>query len=303
MSLKSKIVIAGGSGFFGKHLIKYYKTSKQVVVLTRGKSEFKNEVEYVNWDGKTLGDWKDVVNNAEVLINLSGKSINCRFTDVNKKRLLSSRIDSTKILAEAISEVNIPPNIWLNASSGAMYEDGSEPSVEADFTLDNSFLSKMSLAWENVFFEMDLPKTRRVALRISLLLGSDDGVLPLLKKITKLGMGGRAGSGNQNISWIHIDDAVKAVDFIIKNGGIKECVNFSTTGVISNTNFMRKLRENLNIPFGFPAPGFAIRISTFFLRKEPSLILNSVNFIPQKLLENGFQFKFTNIDEALNDLK
>jgi len=303
VSLKSKIVIAGGSGFFGKHLIKYYKTSKQVVVLTRGKSEFKNEVEYVNWDGKTLGDWKDVVNNAEVLINLSGKSINCRFTDVNKKRLLSSRIDSTKILEEAISEVNIPPKIWLNASSGAMYEGGSEPSVEADFTLDNSFLSKMSLAWENVFFEMDLPKTRRVALRISLLLGSDDGVLPLLKKITKLGMGGRAGSGNQNISWIHIDDAVKAVDFIIKNGGIKECVNFSTTGVISNTNFMRKLRENLNIPFGFPAPGFAIRISTFFLRKEPSLILNSVNFIPQKLLENGFQFKFTNIDEALNDLK
>jgi uncharacterized protein (TIGR01777 family) len=303
MDLKPKIVIAGGSGFFGKHLIEFYKNSKQVIVLTRSHSENRDGIEYVNWNGKTLGDWSKKLDGIETLINLSGKSIDCRFTKKNKEELLNSRITTTKVLAKAISTLKTPPKVWLNASSGAMYEVKNVPNIESNVNFNTTFLSEMSLTWESAFFQLDLPKTRRVTLRISLILGSDGGIFPVLKNITKLGMGGKAGSGKQKVSWIHADDAVNAVDFIIKNGSIKGFVNFSTTGIISNAILMKAFRERFNVPIGIPTPEFMLRISTFFLRKEPDLILNSVNFIPKNLIDNGFQFKFADIDDALADLK
>jgi hypothetical protein len=302
MMKKPKIVIAGGSGFFGAYLVNYYKQTKNVIVLTRGASEIKEGVEYVSWDGKSVSGWKECLNEAEALINLSGKSINCRFTDENKKLLIASRTLSTKVLAEANSSLENPPKIWLNASAGAMYQPQTQPNTENETEFSIGFLSKMALAWEEAFYKEELPKTKRAAIRISLILGKDGGVFPVLKKITSLYLGGSAGSGKQMMSWIHIEDAARAIDFIIEKN-IEGPVNFSSNSPVSNKVFMKSLRKVLGVSLGIPAPAFGIKFFSRFIGAEPSLLLDSVNFIPEKLIEEGFKFKFTDINNALEDLK
>jgi uncharacterized protein (TIGR01777 family) len=301
MMTKPKIVIAGGSGFFGNHLVEYFKNTYQVIVLTRGKSFSENSVKYEHWNAETKGDWVEVLNGAQVLINLTGKSINCRFTAENKKNLLSSRINATNVLAAAIESIENPPKIWFNASAGAMYKVKDKPNTEEEKEYDDSFLAKMALAWEKAFFEKNLPQTKRVAMRISLILGTDGGVFPVWKKITNLLMGGKAGNGRQKVAWIHVEDAISAVDFIIKNN-LEGVFNFSTNQPLSNKELMKTLRSQMNIPFGLPAPEFSIRLGSMFLQTEPSLLLDSVNFIPKKLNEKGFQFKYNQISLALNNL-
>lgn len=295
------MVIAGGSGFFGNHLIDYFKKTYQVIVLTRGLTGFKDDVKYVNWDAKTIEDWTDKLNEAEVLINLTGKSINCRFTDENKKELLSSRIDSTNVLAKAIQKLEHPPKMWLNASAGAMYRVENVPNTEEDKDYKDDFLAQMAIEWEKTFFEKELPKTKRVSMRISLILGKDGGVFPVWKKITKLFLGGKVGDGKQMISWIQIEDAVKAVQFIIENE-MEGIVNFSTNHPVSNKDLMKALRKEMNIPFGFPAPELGVKLGGIFLNTEPSLLLDSVNFIPKKLLDNNFTFNYPTITEAFKKL-
>lgn len=301
MESKGKMIIAGGSGFFGNHLVEYFKSNYQVIVLTRGKSYAEGSVKFEHWDAETKGDWVNALNGAEVLINLTGKSINCRFTAENKKTLLSSRINSTNVLAEAIESLENPPKIWFNASAGAMYKVKSEPNTEEEKEYNDGFLSEMALAWEKAFFAKDLPHTKRVAMRISLILGDDGGVFPVWKKITSLFMGGKAGNGKQKIAWIHVDDALRAVNFIIKNN-LEGVFNFSTNQPVSNKELMRILRSQMNIPFGLPAPEFGIKLGSIFLQTEPSLLLDSVNFIPEKLNENGFHFKYDQLSLAINNL-
>jgi len=177
-----------------------------------------------------------------------------------------------------------------------------KPNTENEIVFSNRFLSKMALAWEEAFYKDELPKTRRASMRISLILGKDGGVFPVLRRITSLYMGGAAGSGKQMMSWIHIEDATKAIEFIIENN-IEGPVNFSSNNPVSNKTFMKTLRGVLGISLGIPAPAFGIKFFSRFIGTEPSLLLDSVNFIPEKLNENGFKFKFTDIDEALRDLK
>lgn len=302
MILRPKIIIAGGSGFFGSYLVNYYKQTKNVIVLTRGVSETNEGVEYVNWDGKSVGKWVECLNDAEALINLSGKSINCRFTEENKKALITSRTASTKVLVEAISSLEKPPKIWLNASAGAMYQTKEQPNTEGETKFSTGFLSKMALAWEEAFYKEELLKTKRASIRISLILGNDGGVYPVLKKITSFYLGGSAGSGKQMMSWIHVEDAARAIDFIIENN-IEGPINFSSNSPVSNKVFMKSLREVLSVSIGIPAPAFGIKFFSRFIGTEPSLLLDSVNFIPKKLIENEFKFKFPDITSALEDLK
>lgn len=301
MDLKPKMIIAGGTGFFGHHLVEFFKNRYNITVFTRTATHSKNGVNYQYWDATTKGDWIGILEGAEVLINLTGKSINCRFTEENKKQLLSSRVNSTKVLAEVIALLNNPPKIWINASAGAMYKTGSVSNTEQDKAFNDDFLAKMSLAWEEAFFEQNLPETTRVAMRISLILGSDGGVFPVWKKITSMLLGGKAGKGDQMISWIHIDDAIKAVEFMMEHK-MEGVVNFSTHHPIANKNLMKELRKQINVPFGLPAPEFGIKVGSYFLQTEPSLLLNSVNFIPERLIKEGFKFKFPSINKAFEDL-
>jgi uncharacterized protein (TIGR01777 family) len=300
--MKNKIVIAGGSGFLGNYLINFFKKEYTIVVLTRGTARFDNEVLYVTWDGKSQGDWIREIEGAEVLINLSGKSINCKFTKENKKRLLSSRIDSTKALVDGVASLKHPPKVFLNASSGAMYELLARPNVETDMNFNQSFLSDLALQWETEFFKNKLPKTRRASLRISLILGRNGGVYDVLQKITKCYLGGVVGSGKQIMSWMHIEDSARAVEFVIGNESLDGPINFSTIRPESNTDFMKKLRKSKGVLFGFPAPKFGLNLASQIIDIEPALLLNSVNFTPQKLIDKGFKFKFEHLKDALKEL-
>lgn len=299
---KPIIVIAGGTGFFGNYLINYFKKKYSIVVLTRKASFSENGIEYINWDGKTFGDWLNFIEGADVLINLSGKSINCKFTEQNKDKLLSSRIDSTKILVKGVSGLKNPPKLFLNASAGSMYELMDRPNVETDIDFKKGFLSEMALKWEETFFKEELPKTRRATLRISLILGEDGGVYEVLKKLSSFYLGGSVGSGKQIMSWMHIEDAVKAVEFIIDNETISGPINFSTETPESNASFMKKLRKSIRVPLGLPAPAFGIKFMSNFINIEPSLVLNSVNFIPKELVQKGFKFRYEKLEDALKDL-
>ena len=302
MDNKRVMVIAGGSGFFGNYLINFFKEKYTILVLTRGGSRFDDEIEFVNWDGKSKGDWIRVVEGAEVLINLSGKGINCKFTEDNKRRLLSSRIESTKALVDGVANMKNPPKVFLNASAGAMYELLDRPNEETDLNFKNDFLSEMAQEWEATFFKNELTQTRRAALRISLILGSKGGVYHVLKKISKFYLGGAVGSGRQMMSWIHIEDAARAIEFIISNEKVKGPVNFSTNQPESNSSFMRKLRESVAVSFGFPAPSFGLKIMSSIINIEPSLVLNGVHFVPRKLIDYGFKFKFEKLESALKEI-
>lgn len=300
--MKKRIIIAGGTGFVGEAVSSYFLNKNyELVVLTRGSTKSKNGIDFQHWDGKTMDEWVKKLEEAEVVINLSGKNIDCRFTDQNKKLLLSSRLDSTKVLLEAILTLNDPPKMWINASSGAMYQPNEIPNTEGETDFRDGFLAEMSLAWEATFFEKELPSTKRASLRISLIFGNDGGVFPVLRKITGLLLGGFVGSGQQKMSWMHIDDAVRGIDYIIENS-IEGPVNFSTMEPPTNKELMRSLRRVMGIPFGLPAPAFGLKIGAFFLDTEPSLLLNSVNFIPQKLVDKGFIFKYANLEQALQQL-
>lgn len=294
------IIIAGGSGFLGKALEAHFsQLGFQVKILTRNPQRA-NEIQ---WNGKTLGQWTQHLENSEALINLTGKSINSRLTEKNKKLILDSRVDSTSILGEAINTCNTPPKVWLNASGAAIYPSTiGEPTDEYSPETEQGFLEDVVRAWEEAFYGSTNPKTRKVLLRITIVLGKDDGALPTLKKLTQFGLGGKQGSGKQMISWVHIEDFVRIVDFLITNNSLEGHFNICTPEPVSNKKFMATLRKALKVPIGIPQPEFLLNLGGSILGIDTDLILKSRNTIPKRLLENGFGFKFPTIAKALMDI-
>ena len=303
--MKNKIVIAGGSGFIGKALSIHYKNQGYlVVVLTRGASQLIDGIRLQNWDGKTLGEWKEVIDGAEILINLTGKSVDCRYTEENKKLILSSRVNATKILGDAINLVENPPKVWFNASTATIYDYSLTKAMTEEFgDIGSDFSMSVAKAWEEAFFNAEAPETRKIALRISLVLGKGEGVLPVLTKLSKLGLGGYHGNGKQRFAWIHIEDLINVIEFLKENKSMDGPINCTSPSEINNQQFMKALRKSLGIWFGIPSPKFAIEIGSFLMQTESELILKSRFVSPKRLLDNGFQFKFTNIDNALANLK
>ena len=300
-----KIVIAGGSGFIGKALSSYYKNRGYlVIVLTRGESQLVDGIRFQNWNAETLGDWKDLLNGADILINLIGKSVDCRYTEANKKLILSSRVNATKILGEAINQVENPPKVWFNASTATIYDYSlTKAMTEEDGDIGSDFSMSVAKAWEEAFFNSVTPNTRKIAMRISLVLGKGEGVLPVLTQLSKFGLGGYHGNGKQRFAWIHISDLISVIEFLKENENIEGPINCTSHSEINNKQFMKALRKSLGVWFGIPAPTFAIEIGSFFMQTESELILKSRSVKPKRLLDSGFQFKFTNIDKALADLK
>ncbi|MDO6853396.1 hypothetical protein JM80_0008 [Cellulophaga sp. RHA_52] len=292
----SKLVIAGGTGFLGNELLDFYASKfTAIVVLTRSKPYQTKNINYVQWDAKTIGPWHTCLNNADVLINLTGKSVDCRFTKKNKELILNSRIDSTLALGKAINLVDTPPKVWLNASSAAISHPNKEENGE-DFMLD------VGLAWEKAFGSIKNYNTRKVALRISLVFGKNGGALVPLKKIAQFGLGGKQGNGNQMVSWVHIKDFVSITNFAIENSKIIGPIVVAAPDAKSNKKLMASIRKTLKVPFGLPAFAWMLKIGGFIIGTEPSLILNSMNVYPEKLLKNGFKFKYATLEAALKNL-
>ena len=301
--MMNKLIIAAGTGFLGQVLVNHFKDKfKEIIILTRGKSQTINGIKYVNWNAKSFSGWENELENATVLINLAGKSVDCRYTQKNKKEILLSRIESTKVLNKAVLNCKNPPKHWLNSSTSTIYKYSLDKQMdEIDGEIGNDFSINVAISWEKAFFKTETPNTLKTALRISIVLGKNGGAFVPLKTLAKIGFGGKQGKGNQFISWIHEEDFANAIDFIIqkKTTGV---VNIVSPKPIRNADFMQKLRKAVGFPFGIPVNKFFLEIGSFFIRTETELVLKSRNVIPKRLLENGFEFKFGDIDEAFKKL-
>lgn len=295
-----KIIIAAGTGFLGKNLEKYFtEKGNQVYILTRNPKR-KNEI---LWDAKTLGEWKNLLENSDVLINLAGKSVDCRYTDKNKQEIYDSRINNTEILQQAVDNCINKPKIWLNASSATTYvHSETHLNTEANGIIGDDFSMNICKRWEKEFFKTENEDIRKVALRTSIVLGNNGGAFTKLKLITKLGLGGKQGRGNQSVSWIHIDDFCKAVEYIIENKNISGKINVTAPNPLSNEEFMRKLRKEMKIPLGLNAAFWQLEIASILLKTEIELLLKSRNVYPEKLMNNGFKFTYPNVETAFKDL-
>jgi uncharacterized protein (TIGR01777 family) len=299
----NKLIIAAGTGFLGQVLVNHFKDKfEEIVILTRGKSQTIDGIKYVNWNARTFSGWENELENATVLINLAGKSVDCRYTQKNKKEILLSRIESTKVLNKAVLNCKNPPKQWLNSSTSTIYRFSLDKQMdEIDGEIGNDFSINVALSWEKAFFKTETPNTLKTALRTSIVLGKKGGAFIPLKTLAKIGFGGKQGKGNQFISWIHEEDFANAIDFIIEKE-ITGVINVVSPQPVRNANFMQKLIKAVGFPFGIPVNTFLLKIGSFFIRTEAELVLKSRNVIPKRLLENGFKFKFGDIDETFHDL-
>lgn len=299
------ILIAGGSGFLGKNLAQHYlEQGNKVIILGRGLKKEENGITFEQWDGKTHGNWSKWVDEAEIVINLTGKSVDCRYTEKNKKEILDSRIDSTKIIGEAISKSSTPPLLWINASTATIYRHSEDKIMtEENGEIGDDFSMNIAKAWEKEFYSHLTPKTRKVALRTSLVLGSNGGVYPVLSKLANLGLGGKQGSGKQKFAWLHIKDFASIVDFVIENENLKGSINTTAPSDIDNNEFMTKLRISHHVGFGIAQPVWLLKIGAVIIGTESELVLKSRWVAPKILLDHGYKFHFESIREALQDLK
>ncbi|MDG2433925.1 TIGR01777 family oxidoreductase [Flavobacterium sp.] len=298
-----KIIIAAGTGFLGQVLVNHFENKfDEIIILTREQNSVSGKVKFVNWDAKTLAGWGTILENADVLINLAGKSVDCRYTEKNKKEILLSRIQSTKVLNKAVLACRNPPKHWLNSSTSTIYRFSLDKQMsEENGEIGNDFSMNVAQSWEKSFFKTETPNTLKTALRTSIVLGRNGGAFIPLKRLTQLGLGGKQGKENQFISWIHAEDFARAIDFIIEKQ-MTGVINIVSPQPISNQDFMATLRKQLNVFIGLPTPEFLLTIGAKLIGTEPELVLKSRNVIPTRLLENGFVFEHKTLDTALKNL-
>jgi uncharacterized protein len=309
-SMKRKIIVAGGSGFLGQALAVYFRnTGADVVVLTRSPAQPAVTGRQVGWDARTVGEWRKELEGAAVIVNLTGKSVNCRYHADNRRAILNSRVESTRALGHAIGQCTAPPPVWLNASTATIYrhtfgdpwdETGeTEPAVEAK----DAFSVEVAKAWEEAFDEAATPSTRKVAMRMAMVLGhGQNSVFPMLRRLAGWGFGGTMGSGRQFVSWIHETDYCRAVEHLISRRELEGVVNVAAPGPLPNCEMMRILRQVCGAPIGLPAAGWMLEVGAFFLRTETELIIKSRRVVPRRLLDSGFRFQFPDIRGAFQEL-
>ena len=301
--MKNKLIVAAGTGFLGNVLIQHFKNKfEEIIVLTRGKSETKNRIKYINWDAKSFSGWEKELENADVVINLAGKSVDCRYTEKNKAEILASRIDSTKILNEAILQCENPPKHFINSSTATIYRHSEDKEMD-EYTgeIGNDFSINVAKSWEKIFYEVETPKTLKTAIRTSIVLGKNGGAFVPLKKLTQLGLGGKNGDGKQFISWVHEKDFARAVEFIIEKE-LSGSINVVSPKPIRNEEFMKKLQKAIGVPFGLPISKSLLEFGAKIIKTETELVLKSRNVIPKRLIENGFEFEFGDLEKTFKNL-
>ncbi len=303
----SKLLIPGGSGFLGMQLARHFSQKGwEVCVLSRSKKANKEGVCFVQWDGKSLGDWCKQLDTTQVVVNMAGRSVNCRYNEKNKKEILDSRVQSTRILGQAIAQAAQLPTVWINSSSATIYEDtrSDMPSNdEYEGKLGNDFSPSICKAWENEFFGASVAGVRQVAMRTAIVIGKEPGgALEYLINLTKLWLGGTQGSGDQYISWVHLHDFTRMVEFLIEKQTIKGLVNCAAPYPISNKEFMAKLRKAVGRSWGLPMPRFLLEIGTFMLRTQTELVLKSRKVVSKRMEEEGFIFDFDTVEKAFKEI-
>ncbi len=305
-----KIVLAGGSGFLGRTLTKYFtRRGFDIIILSR-----KNGVDpcarIVQWDGRTVGAWTRVLEGPEALINLSGRSVDCRYTPKNRKQTIDSRVESTTVLEQALARCAVPPKLWINMSTATIYKhtfdsphDEFNGKLGATADAEDAFSVSVATAWENAFNDANSPMTRRITLRSSLVLGPErGGAYHVLRNLARSGLGGKVLDGRQWVSWIHSTDFCRAVDSLIHHQEWEGVYNVCSPNPVSNKELMGMLRQSVHMPIGLSTTRSILGIGCFLLRTQPELVIKSRNVIPRRLLEDGFQFQFPELKEAIGAL-
>ena len=312
-----RIVIPGGSGQVGRMLAQFFQErGHHVTVLTRG--PYTAPWQTVHWDGQSLGPWVESLEGADVCIHLSGRSVNCRSTARNRRELYHSRIGPTRLLHQAFACLVNPPRLWMNASTATIYRHSLDKAMdEATGEIGgNEWISRRRRApekwnwtvqlvkdWEAAFFSTPTPRTRKIALRTSLVFSPAPGsIFAVFSNLVRAGLGGTQGNGRQFVSWIHETDFAHAVELLIGREDLEGPVNLAAPNPLPNREFMQALRDAWDMPNGLPAPAPLLAIGMFFLRTEPELALKSRRVVPARLLDAGFKFEFPEWPEAAADL-
>jgi uncharacterized protein (TIGR01777 family) len=299
----SKLVIAGGNGFLGGVLARHFKKSfDEIVILTCHQKASHENIRYASWDAKTLNHWTDELNLADVLINLTGKNVNCRYTEANKTEILNSRLESTHILGEAIRNTENPPKLWIQAASSTIYNHAFQPNDENSNNIGDDFSMTVCKEWERTFWEEFCPQTKKVLMRVAIVLGQEGGAWPTLKRLTKVGLGGKQGNGNQKISWIHEHDFARAVEWLIAKGRCNGVYNVCSPAVVTNEQFMTVARKQVGNPIGIPAPEWLLTLGATIIGTETELVLKSRYVSPKNLLTEGFHFEYVDLENAISNL-
>lgn len=308
-----KIIIPGGSGQVGTMLARAFSAGgHEVVVLSREPCPVAH-ARTVAWDGETIGAWTKELEGADAVINLAGRSVNCRYTPQNRRLITESRVRSARVVGRAIAAAKRPPSIWLQASTATIYAHtydqandeasgtvgGNEPGAPETWR----FSIEVATAWEAAARETPTPRTRLVLLRSAMTMSPDaGGIFSTLLNLARFGLGGRAGDGRQYISWIHEHDFVRAIYWLIDHEWMEGPVNVAAPHPLPNATFMRLLREAANIRLHLPAPEWLLELGAPLIRTETELILKSRRVVPARLVEAGFTFQFPTWRDAAAEL-
>ena len=301
-----KIILAGGSGYMGTVISEYFREkAKEILILSRTVFPAHDNVRYVQWDARSEnGNWSEEINGADLVVNLVGKSVNCRYTEANKKEIFRSRLESTGILGKVIGECPRPPKLWINMASATIYRHAEDRAMdEATGEIGEGFSIEVCKAWEKSFNDCQVPSTRKVCLRVGIVMGRKDGAYPLMRRMVKFGLGGKQGNGNQQFTWIHERDMARIVEWLYKNENASGVYNCTSPGPIPNKEVMRLTRKTLGAPIGLPAPAWLLKMGAVFIGTETELILKSRWVIPKRLIDEGFEFQFTEMGKALEEIE
>lgn len=299
----SRIVLAGGSGFIGRALTARLRAEgHDVVVLTRTARARTDGVREVAWDGRSSGPWAKEIDGAAAVINLTGKSVNCRHTNKNRREIVASRVSSVRAVADAISASTAAPLVWVQAGAVGIYGDAGDRICDESAPHGTDFMADVCEQWEAAFRAALIADTRRVVLRFGVVLGRDGGALATLARLARWGLGGSAGSGRQYMSWIHLDDLVAVVERSIAQPEMTGPYNAVSHTAATNAVFMRKLRQTVHRPWSPPAPAVAVKLGAFLVGTEGSLALEGQRCIPRRLDESGFAFAHEDLHETLTGL-
>jgi uncharacterized protein (TIGR01777 family) len=307
-----RIVIPGGTGQLGSILARHFHEQGHCVTVI-GRHPTKFEWETLSWNGHEPGPWVDCIEGADLVINLAGRSVDCRYTAKHRREILYSRTITTGLVGQAVARCARPPRLWLNASTANIYrhsldqamdESGETGGREPDVSGKWAFSVEVATAWEQAFFSAETPHTRRVALRTAMVMSPDQGgPFDKLLRLVRFGLGGSMGSGKQYISWIHETDFIRAVEFLIAREELEGPVNICSPCPIWNQRFMRCLRQEWCTTYvGVRVPAWLLSIGAALLRTEPELVLKSRYVVPGRLLKAGFDFHFPDWRGAAQDL-
>jgi NAD dependent epimerase/dehydratase family enzyme len=319
--MSNRIVIAGASGFIGRYLARSFAAEGSTVSLIGRRSGRSGRAD-ATW-GDTAGI-VDLLDGADLLINLAGKSVNCRYTEQNRAEILRSRVETTRELSRGLRACENPPSLWINSSTATIYRHAEDrPMAEDAGELGEGFSVGVARSWEETLFDGDLPGVRRVALRMAIVLGDGSALIPLIR-LAQVGLGGpqldgrwfstasrlsagtfhrfRARGGRQRFSWIHIADVVGIVKFLRVHAELDGVINASSPNPSDNVTVMRTLRDVLGVPIGLSAPRWMLEFGSMVIRTETELVLKSRWVVPERLLDAGFEFAYPDLAPALRDI-